>query len=175
MLKKLPLIVAVVILTVAVYAVGTAVAAKITVVVKGGPLTLTESTDQTLADAVLDGNDTSTTGSLGALQVKDARGTGTGWYVGIVATDFAEQSSTATIPAIGFSIPTVPAVTTLAGNGGVTAAAGGLSSPGFTLLDSPNPNGRGRYSTTPSLKLNVPAETFIGTYASTVTETLTSY
>ncbi|MDP1808055.1 MAG: WxL domain-containing protein [Actinomycetota bacterium] len=175
MIKKLPLIVAVVVLVIAVYAVGTAVAAQVTVVVKGGPLSLTPSADQTLADAVLDGNDTSTTGSLGELQVKDARGTGAGWYVTAAATDFAEQSTANTIAAGGFTVPVAPVVTTIAGNGGVTSAAGTLSGAGFTLLNSSSPNGRGRYSATPDLLLQVPAQTYIGTYAATVTETLLSY
>jgi len=176
MLRRLFLIVAVLVLAAALYAVGTALAAKINVKIKGGPLSLTPSADQAMNDVILDGNDTIATGTLGELQVKDARGTGAGWIVIVRATDFTEQSDPLkTIPATGFSIPAAPVVTVIAGSGGVSSGSGILKIPGIVLLDSPSPDGRGRYSITPDLELDIPAEVFVGTYASTVTETILSY
>ena len=177
MLKRLPTIAALVILVI-VIAAGTAAAAKVTVVVTGGPLDIQlPFSDQSLNGVTLDGTNQTTTGTLGETRIRDARGTGTGWYVTVSATDFEEESDPGkTIPAGGFRVPVAPTVTVLSGfDGGIVADSGPLAAPGLTLLVSPNPNGRGRFSVTPDLELDVPAETYIGTYASTITETITSY
>ena len=174
MLRKLSLIVIVTIFIVAVYAMGTAVAAKVSVVVTGGSLTLTPSADSTLTAVVLDGTDQATTGSLAQLTVTDARGTGVGWNLTTSATNFEEINDAAkTIANTGFEVTAVNLVT-VSGNGGVNGSTGFIDTP-LTLLDSSSPNGMGTYNSTPDLSLQVPAETYVGTYASTVTETLTSY
>jgi len=176
-MKKMLLIIAAAVLMIALYAVGTAAAAKVTVVVKPGALTLVPSADSALLDATLTGDDVVTTGALGALEAKDARGNDNGWHLNVVATNFEEISDPSkTITAAGFTVTAVNGVEiTGSGSGTVNESVGGLSGAGLGMLDSPNGDGyRGRYGATPDLQLTVPAATYVGTYASTVTETLTS-
>src|SRR3990172_7762447 len=111
-LKRLPTIAALVILVI-VIAAGTAAAAKVTVVVTGGPLDIQlPFSDQSLNGVTLDGTNQTTTGTLGETRIRDARGTGAGWYVTVSATDFEEESDPGkTVPAGGFRVPVAPTVT----------------------------------------------------------------
>lgn len=174
-MKKMSLIIAVAVLMIAIYAVGTAAAAKVTVVVKPGALTLTPSTDSNLLDATLTGDVVVTTGDLNSLEVREARGNNAGWNLTVQAADFEEINDPAkTITAGGFKVLAANGAG-ITGSGTVNPGAGVLSGSGISLLDSPNGSGyRGRYGATPSLQLTVPAATYVGTYAGTVTETLTS-
>jgi len=134
MQRKFPLIISVIVLLVAIYALGVAAVSKVSVVVKSGPLTLTSSADSTLTPVILDGSDTSTSGSLAPLTVTDARSTGVGWVLISSATDFKEINDAAkTITNTGFEV-TVVNLVTVSGNGGVAGFTGFL-------------NGRWSYST----------------------------
>ena len=180
MRNRLPIILAVIILVVAIFAIGSAGAAdkKVNVNVSGAPLNLVVPVgDAALADVTLDGTDQNATGVLGVVRVVDPRGTGQGWYVTLVSTNFEEVlDPSKTIPsgAGGFQV-TAANVSNISGNGGVTGNAGNLAPAALTVMDSPSPNGRGINEANPDLDLQVPAETYIGTYAATVTETLISY
>ena len=158
---------------IAVLAVGTAVAAKVSVNIKGGSLVLTPSGDSSLTDVTLDGTDQATTGALAQLRVRDGRGTGVGWSLTVSATDFEEiNDPSKTIAATGFSVSAVNMVREAGSpSGSVTQNTGALSPP-LTLMSAASPGGRGSYRAVPDLSLSVPAETFVGTYASTVTETV---
>lgn len=173
MLRKTLALTLVIIVVTAIVAVGTAVAAKVTVNIKGGSLVLTPSGDSSLTDVTLDGTDQSTTGALAQVRVRDGRGTGVGWSLTLSATDFEEiNDPSKTIAASGFSVSAVN-MTREAGSpaGSVTQNAGALSPP-LTMMNATAPGGRGSYRAIPDLSLLVPAETFVGTYASTVTQTL---
>lgn len=187
MLRKFPIIATVAIIAIAIYAVGNALAGsttapgstttKVSVKVKPGVLSMTADDTASLADVTLDGADKNTSGNLGTIRVTDARGTGDGWYVNVVATDFEEEADPLkTIANTSFTVDSV-VVTKITGNGGVTSATGGLSGGGITMLDAAQATKRGRgiNDADALLGLDVPADTFVGTYASTVTETLTSH
>ena len=175
--KKAWLIIAtlVAVASLAIYGIGVAAADTVTVVVTGGTLSMTAGGNQTLTSVTLDGTDKTTTGSLGTLDVKDARGSGAGWNVVVASTDFAKGGDPSkTIAAAGFNVPAVPAVTTVAGNGAPTSFSGALNGAGLKLLSAALDSGMGEYQTTPNLQLAVPAQTYAGTYTATVTETVTS-
>jgi hypothetical protein len=184
--KKSTALLALALLVVAVYAVGLAGAADdlgpydatVSVDVLPGYLTLGPSDDTTLTAVTLTGSDQTATGDLDTLTVTDARGTGVGWYLTMSATDFDGTAGTAVgkdpIPATGFRISSV----TLSAVGGSTAGidddTGALDIP-LKVIDSEAPNGRGSYTADVELELDVPAEAYEGTYASTLTQTLISY
>ncbi|MEW6282958.1 MAG: WxL domain-containing protein [Candidatus Eremiobacterota bacterium] len=109
----------------------------------------------------------------------DARGTGAGWKLSVQSTDFV--SGGRTIPATGYSF--------LASGGTVTAVygqsvgAGGPAETGLSgnlnavlkVLSSNVDWGMGYYRYTPNssnLTLQVPAETYAGTYTAVMTFTL---
>lgn len=158
-----------------IYAAGIAFAETVTVVVNGGNLSMTAGGNQTLNPVTLNGTDQNTTGSLGTLDVIDARGTGAGWNVVVSSTDFAKSGDPSkTIGAAGFDVSAPPAVTTVAGNTAPSSNSGTLSGGGLKLLSAALNEGMGNYQVTPSLQLSVPAQTYAGTYTATVTETVTS-
>ena len=173
--KWLTLLLAAMVVVLAVYGIGTALADTVTVVVNGGNLSMTAGGNQTLNPVTLNGTDQTTTGTLGTLDVIDARGTGVGWNVVVASTDFTKTGDpTKIIPASGFTIPTAPTVTTVAGNTAPTSNSGALNGAGLKLLSAAVGTGMGEYQVTPDLQLLVPAQTYAGTYTATVTETVTS-
>ncbi|MDP1808059.1 MAG: DNRLRE domain-containing protein [Actinomycetota bacterium] len=152
---------------------GTNIPASRTVDVTGTTLDFTPSLDTSLAPMTLSGTDSSTTGNLGALNVRDGRGAGGGWSVAIVSTDFKMAGNPAmTIPAGGFWVPTAPAVDILSGAAPPATAAGSLAGAGLTLMNASAGSGMGHYEVSPALELLVPAQTLSGTYESTMTETI---
>ena len=158
-----------------IYAAGMAVAETVTVVVNGGNLSMTAGGNQTLNPVTLNGTNQNTAGSLGTLDVIDARGTGAGWNVVVSSTDFAKFGDPGkTIAATGFDIPVAPVVTTVAGNTAPTSNSGNLNGGGLKLLSAALDQGMGNYQVTPGLQLTVPAQTYTGTYTATVTETVIS-
>lgn len=148
--------------------------AHVSVSVTGGPLALGIVGTSRLDAVNLNGLDQTTFGKLATVDLRDPRGTGSGWHVNISASDFTNISkSEQAIPAGGFSIPSPPTITTAAGNSSPAAFAGPLGSP-LTLLSANPGTGMGRYQTNPDLSLIVPAGTMAGTYESTVTLTISS-
>lgn len=153
-----------------------AVADTVSVVINGDALGMTEpGGGQTLTPVTLNGLDQTTGGNVGQYEIVDARGTGAGWNLVLDATDFAKQGDpTKTIAASGFQVTPAPAVTTVAGNAAPSAASGGLGGAGTKILSAAAGAGMGTYQVTPAVTLDVPAETYAGTYDSVVTATLTS-
>ncbi len=162
-----------------IFVLGSAIAEtqKVNVKVAGGLLNLIgPAGDASLADVTLDGTDQNTTGALGLFRVVDPRGTGTGWYLTMGSTDFEEindASKKISSQLGGFKVTNANLIA-VSGNGGVAPTNINLA-PADVLLDNPSPDGRGVNTTAPSVELQIPAETFIGTYAATVTATLTSW
>lgn len=157
-----------------IYGTSTILADTITVVVGGGSLSMSSGGNQTIGAVTLDGTDKTSTGSMGTLSVTDARGSGAGWNVTTSATDFFKSGDPSkTISKSGFIVPSIPGVSTISGNTAPTSFSGNLGT-GFKLLSAALNQGMGSYETSPSLELAIPAETFIGTYDSTLTVTVTS-
>jgi len=151
---------------------------KVQVTVVPGSLTANYLGGQSLNSVTLDGTDKTTTGTVGTIEVVDARGSGLGWSLNIKATDFVETSDPSRIIDItpgadtGFSVPSAPTVNVIAGNTAPSSFSGNLDGTGFNLLSAAANTGMGTYQTTPDLELKVPAETYSGTYESTVTLTV---
>jgi hypothetical protein len=145
--------------------------ADATVTISGGTLSVTaqsigfgtvtlNGTDQTVFD-----------GDATLWQAKDPTGTGSGWHVTIAAADFSD--GTHTIAASNFKAKLADAtILTVAGN---TAPASSLtaytalSTTPQTFLSAAANQGMGTYTFVPDFSLDVAAETFAGTYTSTVT------
>ncbi|HEB12405.1 MAG TPA: hypothetical protein ENI11_01880, partial [Actinobacteria bacterium] len=148
-------------------------AARAVNVIGGGSFDFSPSGDTTLSSATLTGLDTTATGFLGSVGIRDARGTQSGWNVTVSCTDFILLSDpTETIPASNISIPIAPSVTIIGGTSPPVAASGSLAGAGLTLLDAAPGNGAGHYEVTPDLELLVPASSLSGNYAATITETI---
>ncbi|HEB13117.1 MAG TPA: DNRLRE domain-containing protein [Actinobacteria bacterium] len=142
-------------------------------IVGSGSFDFSPSGDTTLSLVTLTGLNTTATGFLGSVGVRDARGTGSGWNVTVSSTDFILLSDpTSIIPAGNISIPVAPQVIIIGGTSPPVAASGSLAGAGLTLLDAAPGNGAGHYEVTPDLELQVPAATLSGIYAATITETI---
>lgn len=147
---------------------------RVFVTVKSGPLGFTLTGTSDLAGVALTGYDQTTTGSLGTIDIRDARGTGAGWDLILQVEDFANtDGSGASIPAAGFAVDGTSTVTAVAGNASPTAFSGMLDSPLLLLSADPH-TGMGIFQTEPALSLAIPADTIAGTYETTVTVTITS-
>lgn len=147
---------------------------RVNVTVKGDPLGFTLPEVSSLADVTLTGYDQTTTGTLGTININDARGIGAGWNLVLHADDFVNtDGSGAFIPATGFAIDGTPTVTTVAGNSGPTSFSGLLDGP-LLILSAGAGSGMGRYQVDPTISLIIPADTIAGTYETTVTATVTS-
>ncbi len=179
MAKRLPALLIATILVASLFVLGSAVAdtQKVNVKVAGGLLNLIgPAGDAGLADVTLDGTDQNTTGDLGLFRIVDPRGTGQGWYLTMGSSDFEEINDAGkkiSSQLGGFKVTNANLIA-VSGNGNVDPDNIELA-PADVLLDSPSPDGRGVNTTAPSVELQIPAETFIGTYSATVTATLTSW
>ena len=148
-------------------------AARITLSIQGGPLGFSSSSS-TLSPVEIMGFDQITTGKLGLFNIKDARGTGAGWQMTAQATDFVSRTNPDhIITAAGLTISAPPSVITVAGNSPPQSSSGPLDTP-LKFLSSPVNGGMGHYRTEPKISLDVPADTFSGTYDATLTTTLIS-
>lgn len=155
--------------------------------VTGGDLTIIGTTSASTVSAALTGDDVYASGNLGSITVADPRGSGVGWSVQLTAGTFTGTSG----PAAGKPLPTdangnvitVTDVTVmtrkgLAPNPGVSYADNRVIAVGaspvkvFTALADATGKGMGTFVITPQVRIGIPAQTFAGTYAGTVTVTL---
>lgn len=162
------------------------------VTVTGGDLTLGSITTGDFGGITLNGAAQSTTATMNAFSVTDARGTGLGWNVTISASPFNEyasgeyvasgktlgtsrftmaQASAAKVDASSSGVPTVT-------NGTYTLDADGNSdgtSDAVKIASAATGDGMGSYTVTPGqLSLSVPANVYAKTYRSDVTVTLST-
>ena len=152
---------------------GSHLPASRTIAVTGTTLDFTPSADTSLSPMTLSGADATATGNLGTLNVRDGRGSGNGWSVVVASTDFIMSGSPAEIiPAGGFFIPVAPPVNIISGTAPPTSAAGSVAGAGLTLMNAGAGFGVGHYEVVPDLELLIPAQTLVGTYEATVTETI---
>jgi len=152
------------------------VLADATVTISGGALSVTpQSID--FGTVTLDGTDqTVTDQDVTNWVAVDPTGTGSGWHVTIAATDFSD--GTHTIAVSNFSVKLDDAnVSTVYGNTAPTSsitAYTALSGTAQTLLGAASDEGMGTYNFVPDFQLDVAAETYTGTYTSTVTVAIVS-
>lgn len=134
------------------------------------------------ATVTLSGSDTTTTGSA-TWTVKDPRGTGAGWNVTIISTDFKGTISgvvrTLDIDAGNQDLlVNIGSIATSSGNAApITSITGDTDVP-FTgstplkILSAAVDAGMGTYTYVPTFTLEIPAETIAGSYAAAVTVTI---
>lgn len=144
--------------------------------VNGGNLTHTSAGGAVTMGAItLSGADQTSVGIMPQQESIDARGSGAGWNVVFVGTNFVKSGdATKTIASTGFQVSPTPSVTTVDGNTAPSASSGAMSGSGLTVLSAASDNGMGTYRITPSVSLSVPAETYTGSYAATVASTIST-
>ena len=151
---------------------GTALAAA-SVVLTGGTLTVTTPTVADFAGVTLNGSAQSTTASMGTFNVTDARGTGVGWNVTVQATQFTMTGHTLPMDSISMPAPTVAKIANSSGNlPSLTSGPYPIDHASAVKITSAaaDGTGMGSYTYTPgALTLSIPANTYAGTYTSTVT------
>jgi hypothetical protein len=153
-----------------------------TVVVTAG--TLSESGPATVSagGVTLNGTDQTTTYALG-LTVTDARGNGGGWNLTITSTTFT--TGTHSLPTTASSIGAAPTVSCVSGSTCTNPTSSGITYPLLVpaAATAPTPvklfnaaanTGMGSFTITPTVTISIPANTFAGTYSSTVSVAIVS-
>jgi hypothetical protein len=150
--------------------------ADATITVSGGSLSVTPAAI-TFQAVTLNGGDQTSNGTTSAWTIADPTGTGAGYHVTIAATNFTDGASH-TIPVSGFRATLLDAnIVTTSGNTKPTSSmtsATALSTTAQTLVSAAAGAGMGTYTATPTFTLAVPANTFAGSYTSTVTVAIVS-
>jgi hypothetical protein len=149
----------------------------------GAALSLSSPTSPSFG-LTLNGTDQSPTYTLPVTAV-DPRGTGTGWNLTITSTQFKDASApTHTFPTTASTITSVTNGCTTGST--CTAATNSISYAAFTVpaaavapapvkfFNSAATTGLGSMDVNASLKVFVPANTYAGTYTSTVTVSIVS-
>lgn len=145
--------------------------------VNSGPLSLSGAGAVAFSGVSLDGTDKSSTGS-GSAAVSDATGNGSGWSLAISATQFSSGgSSPNTLPATALTVTLPAGVVTTTGLAPTTSISSGSavvpSASSVKVLNATSGSGMGQSTATLSYALAIPAQTYAGTYSSTLTYTLT--
>ncbi|MBC8196068.1 MAG: WxL domain-containing protein [Acidimicrobiia bacterium] len=132
----------------------------------------------------LDGSDSTPTGSA-TWAVNDSRGTGTGWNITLVATDFTGTFGEL-VRTVDISEPDqdllvrVESINTSSGNTAPTTPAASDTSVPFTgetplkILTAAVNTGMGVYTYVPTFTLKFPAEGYAVSYSGTITVTLSA-
>lgn len=142
------------------------------VTINGGARTVTSGSTVTLPAVGLTGYDTSAAVSLGNVSVTDASGTGAGWHLMASCPKVAAGSKS--LPTGSASIDPVVSVNKIDQTSSAvptisTGAAAAIDSGAVTLLDATAGNGMGSYTAAlKNLTVNVPANTFAGTYTTSI-------
>src|SRR4051794_30784527 len=132
---------------------------------------LSAPTSSTLPGVALNGTSQSTSGALGAMQVKDSRPTAPGWTLTASSTNFTSGANT-----IANSLATLTPGSVSTPNGsnltGVSAGAAGSLSAARTIMSASAANGLGTYSVNPTEAAQINTTVKTGTYSATLTITL---
>ncbi len=152
-----------------------------TVVVNAGTLTESGPSSVSATAVTLNGNDQTTTYSLG-LTVTEARGSGAGWNLAITSTTFTSGPHS-----LSTSASTITAAPTVACNAGssctnptnsitypVGVPAGATAPAGVKFFNAAANTGMGKFTITPTVTISIPANTFAGSYTSTVSVAVVS-
>ena len=129
----------------------------------------------TFPAAQLTGNPLTVTGTTTAWVAEDTSGLGEGWHLTVAATDFVNGA--AIIPKEGLTMRLVDSeIAVVSGNTQPSAAPAfaTFTSIGATQIfaSADVGDGMGSYSLLPVFQLSVPAQTYAGTYLSTITVTI---
>ena len=156
---------------------GSALAAEATSTgtVEGGSLSLTTAAAPAFS-ATLDGTDQTPTYNL-PLTVEDLTGTGAGWNTTITSTRFTTGG--ATPRTLSTSASSITGVTSACAGGTCTNPTNGISYPvavpagaeaaAVKFFNAAAESGMGEFTLTPTVAVSVPANTYAGTYTSTIT------
>lgn len=137
----------------------------------------------TLSSVTLDGTDQTATSASGSNSwaAEDATGTGAGWNLTIEAVDFVDGTKTIDIDAAdqAFQIQLLDTnIGVVAGNtkpvSSVTSLTSILTGTPLKFVSAATDTGMGSYTLAPNFSLLIPAETYVGTYTSTITVTIVS-
>ena len=155
------------------------------VTVAGGTLTITNPLAADFAGVTLNGAAQNRTAALGAFSVNDARGSGAGWHVTAIGTQFKEWDSTLNAGAGGYVTSGKTLATSSLTMSAPTVAASGTTSPSPTVSAGPYTvdaataatiasaavnAGMGQYDFgATTLTLSIPASAYAKTYRSDVT------
>ena len=150
-----------------------------TVTITAGSLSV-DANDVSLSAVVLDGSDKTATSASGSNSwaAEDARGTGVGWHLTIDATDFTDAGKTINISAADqeFKIQLLDTnIAVVSGNTKPTSSVTSLTAipeapaAALTFASAAVNEGMGSYTLNPNFELEVPAETLVGNYSSTIT------
>ena len=150
------------------------VSADATITISGSPLSVTPQAI-TCTTVVLSGIAQTATCTTSAWTIKDPTGTGAGYRLQISATNFSDGAGH-TIPVSGFKLTLADtAITTTAGNtkpASAMASATPLSTTAQNVLSAAVNTGIGTYNATPTFSIDVPPDTFSGSYVSTISATM---
>ncbi len=157
--------------------------------ISGGVLSLATAA-VTLDALTLDGTQqlTASAAASNTWTVVDSRGTGDGWNVTVKSTDFSDGGSNTLV--LGGAVRkfkiqlTAANITFIAGGGGVTTAAAGLTeiptgvAPPLKIASAASGGvaGTGTNELNPNFTLDIPADTLVGngTYTATLTVTVST-
>ena len=148
--------------------------------VTGGTLNMSAGDNPAFPETILNGTDQTQSDSIN-ISVSDLTGTGSGWNLQITSTTFANGTGR-TLANNAISITGASATCT---SGTCTDPTNGTGYPLTVPADTTAPTaikffsaaadtGMGQFTVSPSLQLSIPADTFAGTYNSTVTITSSS-
>lgn len=145
--------------------------------VSGGPLSLTTEAAPTFS-ATLDGTDKAPTYAL-PLTIEDLRGSGAGWNATITSTQFTtggETPHTLSPTASSISGVTNACVESASCTNPTNAVSYPLSVPAAAeapsavkFFNAAAETGMGVFSNTPTVAVSIPADTYAGSYTSTIT------
>ncbi len=145
-----------------------------------GAGSLSESTSASPTFSVtLNGSNQTTTYTL-PISVVDSRGTGLGWNLTITSTRFtngAQSLSTnaSQVTSVSSSCAVAPCVNPINSVGyPVTVPAGTAPPAAVKFYNAALLTGLGSFTITPTIRVSVPANTFKGTYTSTITLAIAS-
>ena len=143
-------------------------AAEGTIEITGGSLDV-ESTDVSMDGITLDGTDHSgVEGSTGTWLATDRTGTGAGWHVTVVSTDFTNEAGK-TISAESFDISVATIISGTGGTSPTPVTSSQSLDTEVSILSADVDEGMGQYAFSPDFLLDVPATTYAGTYTATIT------
>jgi hypothetical protein len=157
---------------------GSALAANATSTgtVAGGALSLTTEAAPTFS-ATLDGTDKTPTYTL-PMTVEDLTGTGAGWNTTITSTQFNTGGESA--HTLATSASSITGMTSACAEGNCTDPSNALTYPvgipagaeapaAVKFFNAAAETGLGKFTLTPEVAVSIPADTYAGTYTSTIT------
>jgi hypothetical protein len=130
----------------------------------------------------LDGTDQTPTYTL-PMTVNDATGSGTGWNVTVTSTTFSTGGGLPKL--LSTSASTVTATSSSCASGTCTNPTNSIGYPlgvpagsspptAVKLFNAAANTGMGKFTVTPTVQVSIPANTYAGTYTSTVTVAVVS-